>query len=135
MLQTNSSHVASYHEPEPAAPEAVSIPELIGAAFGFIRRRILIILFTFIAVAVVGEVIVLKLLKPKFLATATVFIDNRKYQMFQHQTMVGDTSIDSYAMESQIEILKSENIALTVIRKLRLADDAEFGNPQPGLLR
>jgi len=135
MLQTNSDHLPSYREPESAAPEATSIPELIESVIGFIRRRILIILFTFLAVTAAGEAIVFKIIKPKFVATATMFIDNRKYQMFEHQTMVGDTSIDSYAMESQIEILKSENIALTVIRKLRLADDAEFGNPQPGLLR
>ena len=135
MLQTNSDHLPSYREPESAAPEATSIPELIESVIGLIRRRILIILFTFLAVTAAGEAIVFKIIKPKFVATATMFIDNRKYQMFEHQTMVGDTSIDSYAMESQIEILKSENIALTVIRKLRLADDAEFGNPQPGLLR
>lgn len=134
MLQTNRNHLASYQEPEPVTEEAVSIPELIGYTIGFIRRRFLIILFTFLFVTAIGEVLVLKLIQPKFMATATIFIDNRKYQMFQHQSMVGDTSIDSYALESQIEILKSENIALAVVRKLHLADDAEFGNPKPGLL-
>ncbi len=133
MLQTNGNHLASYHEPE-SAPEGTSIPEMIGAVLGFLRRRMWLILFTFVVVSALGEAVVLKLIQPKFMATATIFFDNRKYQLFQHQTMVGDTSIDSYAMESQIEILKSENIALAVVRKLHLADDPEFGNPKPGLV-
>jgi polysaccharide biosynthesis transport protein len=135
MLQADSNHFAPYREPEPAASEpAASIPELISSVLGFIRRRLLTVILTFVAVTAVGEPIVLKLVQAKFIATSTVFIDNRKYQMFQHQSMVGDTSIDSYAMESQIEILKSENIALAVIRKLRLAEDSEFGSPKPGLI-
>jgi succinoglycan biosynthesis transport protein ExoP len=134
MLQTNRSPLISCHEPDSATPEAVSIPEIIESTIGFIRRRILIIMFTLFAVSTVGEPLVLKLIKPKFMATATIFIDNRKYQMFQHQTMVGDTAIDSYALESQIEILKSENIALAVVRKLHLTDDVEFGNQKPGML-
>ena len=135
MLQADSNQFASYCEPEPAAPEpAASIPELIFSILGFIRRRLLTVILTFVAVTAVGEPIVLKLVQAKFIATSTVFIDNRKYQMFQHQSMVGDTSIDSYAMESQIEILKSENIALAVVRKLRLAEDPEFGSPKPGLI-
>jgi polysaccharide biosynthesis transport protein len=135
MLQTDRNHLRSYHESEPAASEAApSIPELITSSFGFIRRRLLIVILTFAAVTAVGEPIVLKLVQAKFIATATVFIDNRKYQMFQHQSMVGDTAIDSYALESQIEILKSENIALAVVRKLHLAEDPEFGSPKPGLI-
>lgn len=135
MLQTDRNHLASYHESEPAASEAAtSIPELVASIFGFIRRRLLIVILTFAAVTAVGEPIVLKLVQAKFIATSTVFIDNRKYQMFQHQSMVGDTSIDSYALESQIEILKSENIALAVVRKLRLAEDPEFGSPKPGMI-
>ena len=134
MLQTNRNPVVPYYEPESAEPEPASIPELIEFVVGFIRRRILIILFAIITVTAVGEAIVLKIIPAKFLATATIFIDNRKYQMFQHQTMVGDTSINSYAVESQIEILKSENIALAVVRTLHLADDPEFGHPKPGML-
>ena len=134
MLQANRNHLAPFHEPEPAASEDISLPDLMATVFRFVRRRILIILLAFIAVTAIGEVLVTKLVPPKFMATGTVLIDNRKYQMFQHQTMVGDTSIDSYAMESQIEILKSENIGLAVVRNLHLADDPEFGNRKPGIL-
>jgi polysaccharide biosynthesis transport protein len=135
MLQTDRNHFAPYNESEPAAPDpANSIPELISAILGFVRRRLLIVILTFVGVTAAGEPVVLKFVQAKFIATATVFIDNRKYQMFQHQSMVGDTSIDSYAMESQIEILKSENIALAVVRKLHLAEDPEFGSPKPGLI-
>lgn len=133
MLQTNTNPMISYREPEFAMPESASIPELIKLVIGFLLRRILIILITLLVVTIVGEMIVLKLFVPRFMATATIFIDTHKYQIFQHPTMV-DTSIDGYAVETQLEILKSENIALAVIRKLHLGDDPEFGNPKPGLL-
>lgn len=137
MLQSERNQFPPYPESELAAPEATaSIPEMVATVLGFVRRRLLIIVLTFVTVTAVGVPVVLKLVKALYNATATVLIDNRKYQMFQHQTMVGDTPIDGgYALESQIEILKSENVGLAVVRKLRLADDPEFGSPKYGLLR
>ncbi len=136
MLQTERNSFPPYPESESGASETTaSIPEMVATVLGFVRRRLLIIVLTFVTVTAVGVPVVLKLVKALYNATATVLIDNRKYQMFQHQTMVGDTPIDGgYALESQIEILKSENVGLAVVRKLHLADDPEFGSPKRGLL-
>jgi polysaccharide biosynthesis transport protein len=134
MLQTDRVHDAAYGEAGPAVPKPDSVSEMFEFIIGFVRRRLVIILFALVLVTALGEVLVIKILPAKFAATATLIIDTRKYEMFQHTTMVGDTSFDQAAIESQLEILKSENIALTVIRKLQLADESEFGKPKPGML-
>src|SRR5262249_12273849 len=59
---------------------------------------------------------------------ATLTIDTRKFQLFQQSAGLGDQSIGSSGeVESQLEVLKSENLALKVINELHLADDPEFG--------
>ena len=48
--------------------------------------------------------------------------------------MFNDLPIDTSAVESQVEILKSETIALAVIKKLHLTEDPEFVGPGGGLI-
>jgi succinoglycan biosynthesis transport protein ExoP len=71
---------------------------------------------------------------PKFLALAELLIDTRKSQLFQQQSMVGDMAMDSAAVDSQIQVLKSENIATSVIKDLHLTTEAEFVGSKPGIL-
>ncbi|MCP2131427.1 UNVERIFIED_ORG: succinoglycan biosynthesis transport protein ExoP [Bradyrhizobium japonicum] len=61
-------------------------------------------------------------------------IDTRKVQLFQQQSVLGDIAVDSATVETQVEILKSENISLAVIRDLHLTDDPEFTGAGGGLL-
>jgi succinoglycan biosynthesis transport protein ExoP len=63
---------------------------------------------------------------PRFTSTASMVIDTRKVQLFQQQSVLGDIAIDSATVETQVEILNSENISLAVIRDLHLIDDPEF---------
>src|ERR1700674_4464983 len=63
-----------------------------------------------------------------YVGKAILKIDNRKFQLFQQPASLGDQMIDAGAdVESHLEGLKSENLALKVIAELHLADDAEFG--------
>ncbi len=71
---------------------------------------------------------------PSYTATATMIIDTKRVQLFQQQSMFTDLPIDTGAVESQVEILRSENIALAVIKKLHLEDDPEFTEPRGGLI-
>ncbi|KYG21673.1 exopolysaccharide biosynthesis protein [Bradyrhizobium sp. AT1] len=82
-------------------------------------------------IAIVSACVVLALLylftaAPKFTSTASMVIDTRKVQLFQQQSVLGDIAVDSATVETQVEILKSENISLAVIRDLRLIEDPEF---------
>ncbi|MCK1397447.1 polysaccharide biosynthesis tyrosine autokinase [Bradyrhizobium sp. 4] len=63
---------------------------------------------------------------PRFTSMTSMVIDTRKVQLFQQQSVLGDIAIDSATVQTQLEILKSENIGLAVIRDLRLVDDPEF---------
>ena len=66
---------------------------------------------------------------PRFTATSTILIDTRKNQLLgTQQQVVGDQLLDASGVESQVEILKSESIALAVIRELKLADDPTFAD-------
>jgi succinoglycan biosynthesis transport protein ExoP len=72
---------------------------------------------------------------PKYTSTASILIDTRKTQLFQNQQVVGDIAVDASGVESQAEILRSDSIALAVIRKLKLTDDPEFADTRRGFLR
>lgn len=82
-------------------------------------------------VAIISASLILALLylfteAPQFTSTASIVIDTRKVQLFQQQSMLGDVAPDSASVETQVEILKSENISLAVIRDLHLTEDPEF---------
>lgn len=90
-------------------------------------------------VAIVSVCVILALLylftaAPLFTSSASMVIDTRKVQLFQQQSMLGDLAIDSPTVETQVEILKSENISLAVIRELHLTEDPEFTGSGGGLL-
>lgn len=70
---------------------------------------------------------------PKYTASSRIMIDTRKNQLLQNQQVIGDQTIDSGVVDSQVEILKSESIASAVIRDQRLLSDPEFAGG-PGLI-
>ncbi|MCA1527797.1 polysaccharide biosynthesis tyrosine autokinase [Bradyrhizobium yuanmingense] len=89
--------------------------------------------------AILSSCVILALLylftaAPEFTSTASMVIDTRKLQLFQQQSALGDIAIDSATVETQVEILKSENISLAVIRDLHLIEDPEFTGSGGGLL-
>ena len=50
------------------------------------------------------------------------------------KSSVGDPQPDAAWIESQIGVLKSQNVAAYVVKQLRLADDPEFTRSGTGLL-
>ena len=46
---------------------------------------------------------------------------------------MGDNSLDSARVESEVEVLRSDSIALAVVKELKLTDDPEFFNNKPSL--
>jgi succinoglycan biosynthesis transport protein ExoP len=119
MLQVTKNHSLSSFEPEFSGPPTVSPAQYIGIALGFLRRQIWVLIITLVATTSVA-ISYLMVAAPNYKATATVGIDTAKFQLFQP---AGELSIESSAaVESQLEILRSEKIALEVIKKLHLAD-------------
>ena len=126
MLQLNRTHSAG-EDYGPVAPDTSSPAELFENLLGILRRQYAVILFV-AALTMALALIYVVTATPKFTAVATLFIDRGKLQPFaQQQQILIDSPIDSAAIESQIEILKSDTIALAVINNLHLTDDPEFG--------
>jgi polysaccharide biosynthesis transport protein len=124
MLQISRNHKASSYEPEFSNPPPISAAQYIHIVTGIARRQFWVILIALIATTSTAASYFL-IAAPTYKATATVGIDTAKFQLFQP---VGELSIESSAaVESQLEILRSEKIALEVIKNLRLVDK----DPQP----
>jgi succinoglycan biosynthesis transport protein ExoP len=107
--------------------------EFVSSLITFLRQQYIVILVTILVMMSLGGLYLFNA-RPTYTATATLIIDSRKNQLFQQQSVLGDIPIDSSSVESQVQILKSETIALSVIKDLNLTDDPEFSGSGGGLV-
>jgi len=71
---------------------------------------------------------------PRFTARAQLMVDINKSQVFFQDSRQPERVPDQPRIESQIEILKSDRIALMVIRDLDLIEDPEFSDSESFVL-
>src|SRR6516162_7678415 len=112
-------------------PDYMSLEELFRMFTGFLYRQYPVIGVAFLLIMALAAVYLFTT-PPSFTAFAKLMIDSRKAQPFQQQ-MVGDISPESWSVDSQVEVLQSENVALAVIKELHLTEDPEFVAPDDGL--
>src|SRR5712692_3127718 len=115
-----------------ARATSASTIESLSGLVAFVGRQYPIIVFVGTIIFVLGLVYVFSA-QPQYTAEASLIIDTRKVQLFQ-QALLGDSGINSAAVESQVEILKSESIALAVIKNIRLFEDPEFVGSRSGFI-
>ncbi|RXG85983.1 polysaccharide biosynthesis tyrosine autokinase [Bradyrhizobium vignae] len=113
--------------------EADNSPSMSLASYIDIMRRQLPTMLAIVSACVIVALLYLFTAAPLYTSTAQMVIDTRKVQLFQQQSVLGDIAIDSATVETQVEILKSENISLAVIRDVHLIDDPEFTSGVGGL--
>jgi succinoglycan biosynthesis transport protein ExoP len=114
-------------------PTATSPAELVGALVGLVRRRLGIIAALF-GLSLLCGLVYLALAPPRFLAEAELLIDTKKSEPFpRQQATAAELTMDSAAVDSQIQVLKSEGVAATVVKDLHLTADPEFVGAKPGL--
>jgi succinoglycan biosynthesis transport protein ExoP len=113
--------------------EFISPAEVYAAVVGFFHRQYPVIVFAFLFALAVG-VFYLFMSAPRYTARAVFVIDTHTTQVFKAQSPLGDLPIDTSTVDTQIEILKSENVAASVIKELHLLDDPEFIAPSPGVV-
>jgi succinoglycan biosynthesis transport protein ExoP len=119
---------------ETPTEEAFAVSELIEQLSGFIRRQFPIFVIVISCCLALGLIYLLTT-PPSFTSHAMLLIDSSKLQVLQQQqTPLGDVPIDTSYVETQVEILKSENIGSSVVKDLKLAQDPEFVGPQSGLI-
>lgn len=132
MLQTRIP------SPAPAQLQGSDQPTLdqtVSSAIGLISRQYPVMIITVLLCLGMAGTYLLTVPK-RFTGTAVLMIDSRKMQGLQTQVggTSGDNPIDSAMVDSQVEILKSETIATSVIKDLHLLDSTEFMNGDEGLL-
>jgi polysaccharide biosynthesis transport protein len=132
MLQTNRGSRQSTDEP--ARPDASSLTEAIKSFTSTVRRQLPIFLVVIPCVLTLGLLYLLTT-PPSYKALARMVIDARKIPAFQQQQQGNsDTTIDTAAVATQVEILMSENVSLAVIKDLQLTKDPEFVGKGSGLI-
>ena len=131
MLQIDKRRITEQALPE---PDFDSVADLYAAIIGFVRRQFSVIVFVLLLTLGLGAVYIFTS-PPRYTGHAVLVIDTHKSQFFQPDSPIGEIPIDSGTVDTQLEILKSENIALSVIKDLHLTQDPEFVSPPAGLLR
>lgn len=104
--------------------DGLNFREVAVVATGFLRRQFFVITFCAICGLTVGLVYYLTT-PPRYAASAKLLIDTSKVRILQQQGSV-DTPVDATQVETQVELLKSDKIALTIVNELRLDEDPEF---------
>jgi succinoglycan biosynthesis transport protein ExoP len=110
------------------AAQFSSPAEILDSLVHFLRQQYLTILSALVLSTALGGAY-LFFTRPSYTAIATMLIDSRKTQFLQQQPSSNDSELDSATVESQLRVLKSDNVALAVIRNLNLNADPEFAGP------
>jgi polysaccharide biosynthesis transport protein len=126
MLQVTNSPPLEIDSPTETSPR-----DLVHWALGIARRQFAIITSIALTVTSLGALYALTA-PPTYTADVTILIDPRRVQLFQG-AMLNESAIDSSALEGQVELVKSEPVALAAIKQLHLSEDAEFLKSDAGL--
>ena len=126
MLDSKSQAYLLPSEPAPRVEQEPSAAETIARGLGIVRRQIFVVLAFAVLGVALGAFYVLKA-PPKYTATVTLLADTRKIELVQQPTVYDQAPIQSVgAMETQVELLRSDEVALRVIKRLNLAEDPRF---------
>ena len=109
-------------DPQVASAEEPLID--LAEAFRVLRRR-RILVASILAVAVFGAGVYLAMTPARYTASSMLLFDVRKIEPFQQQGYP-NAAADSAFVDSEVEVLKSENLARSVVRTLSLQSDPEF---------
>ena len=136
MLELNKDHTSLGSGLNAVTADEPSAAESFAYALGVVRRQIFVVLLFAMLGAGLGLVIFFKA-APNYTATATLLVDTHNFDIVQQPAVSSEMPIVANgAMESQIELLKSDEVALLVIKKLRLWEDPRFvGDGKPGIVR
>lgn len=124
-------HDAGLRYPEPQFQiDSLPVKELIDQLFGIVRRQYpFIVLISACAIAL--SLVYLFTTPKQYTADARFLIDTTKMQILrQQQQVVGPMPLDAAQVETEIEVLKSERIGLSVVKALKLTEDPEFVGSQ-----
>jgi polysaccharide biosynthesis transport protein len=120
-------------EREESSSDSLSLSETAELISSFVRRQFPIFVFIFSCAIALG-LVYLFTTPASYTSHAMLLIDSSKVRILQQEAPMGDVPIDTAQVETQVEILKSENIGLSVIKDLKLAEDPELAGSGGGLV-
>src|SRR5207248_10037511 len=110
----------------------IVLSEIFEQLTGFVRCQLPIFVFGMACAISIG-IVYLITTPASFTSHAMLLIDSSKLRVLRNDAPLGDSPIDTAQVETQVEILKSENIGLSVIKDLKLTEDPEFASSRGGL--
>jgi polysaccharide biosynthesis transport protein len=123
MLQVNRNLGQVDQVERPSAATGPS--HVLQFVINFMRRQYVVIAVAVALTTLLG-VVYLNTTPPSFTASARMLLDTRKQQaLIQQQPMAWDL-MDSAMVESQVEVLKSQNIAQAVVKDSHLTENPDF---------
>jgi succinoglycan biosynthesis transport protein ExoP len=109
---------------DPDEPKRIRLRDLMGV---LLRQKLIIIAVIAIGIGLAAAYVVTA---PRYYtAQVTMLIDAKRGQLFRAEGLAVDPVMDTPAIESQIETLKSDNVIAAVIKNLNLLNDPEFTGP------
>src|SRR5690348_5333308 len=122
----HDSKLQSAGTPPPDQSDNTELPQIVGV----LKRRWKVIagcamLLTLLAATVIFQ------LTPRYTAESTVMLDTRKTQVVDIQAVVSGLQSDAAVVRSELEVLKSPDLARRVAQKLNLVTDK---NTNPALM-
>ncbi len=137
--QANSGRIedtAAWEAPERPAAKAGSQPPAllkgsltVSGAIAFLRdngRRILLLAFAIFA----GGVALLMILPARYAATALVVVDPREQRVTNEQDVLPGIGQDAAALQSLVEIAKSDGFLRPLIDQLKIQDDDDIAGTE-----
>lgn len=125
---------AAMAKPDGAAPTLIKGSLTVSGALSFLRengRRILTLALALFALGVV----VLVVLPVRYAATALVVVDPRELRVTPDQDVLPGIGQDAAALQSQIEIAKSDGFLRPLIEKLKIAEDDDIAGGYTDMTR
>lgn len=127
MLQSDRSRGIAGSGAAQDRDDQGGLSELVNFALGLLRRQYVLILFVTV-LALATSLIYLRMTPPTYTGQVKVLFGNSKPQFGQQQSILADSPLDRAQLESQLQILRSKAILVSVINQLKLAEDPDF-NP------
>lgn len=111
------------NQPVPATDVEIDFKALLGAL-----RRYLPQLIVFVVLVAIGTYLLLAQIAPVYKSETTLLIQSGETSLTAPAQSAGDaaTAVDQQAITSQVQLIRSRDLALAVARKLDLIHKAEF---------
>jgi len=117
-------------ETAPASQHIWDLPHLLRIA----RRRFRLMLVLFLAVVAVTAIVTFNT-KPTYTGTVQLLIEKPGEGLIEKDRPATDGGLESAAIDTELEVIRSPGVAQAVAHELSLGDDAEFNGAlaPPGL--